>query len=170
MIGVEVISRFLRDNSTGKYIITLKAPDTLPILKFATNPRTRQLVNEALSKKCHDENTPRFLEVLKLRHECATLLGYQSHGHYMCETKMVETPEKAEEFLLELLEVYRPKCLEELDLLLDMKRKDFVDSAANAKNEDDSKLDPWDVSYYTQLYKSKYAGVDEAALREFFPL
>ncbi|KAL7460588.1 hypothetical protein ACHAXS_001030 [Conticribra weissflogii] len=88
----------------------------------------------------------------------------------MCETKIVKTPVNAEKFLFKLLEAYRPKCRKVLELLLEMKRRDFSASGEHEKNGEDIKLDPWDVLYYTQVYKSEYAWVDEAALREFFPL
>ena len=160
--GISDIGRFAIDETTGKRKLGLKAPDILPVLKFATNPNTRKQVAQAMSKKCQEENTPRFLEVLKLRDECAKLLEYLNHGNYMCETKMVGTPENAEEFLLELADAYEPMRKRELELLLDMKRKDV--------GSDDINLDSWDVMYYTRMYKAECAGVDEAAMRPYFPL
>lgn len=163
--GVDDIDRFERDVSTGKLKIGLKAPSTLPILKFAKSSDTRKQVLEALSKKCQKENTPRFLEVIKLRDECAKLLGYKNHAHYMCEVKMVGTPEKAKEFLLKLAEAYKSKCKEELNVLIEQKKRDIGNSTS-----DSTTLDPWDIAYYTRMYKATESGVDEQALRQYFPL
>ena len=160
--GVDDIDRFPKDENTKKIKIGLKAPSTLPLLKFAKSSDTRRQVMEALSKKCQKENTPRFLEVIQLRDECAKLLGYSNHAHYMCEVKMVGTPEKAKEFLLKLVEAYRPKCKQELDLLIEQKKKDI--------GGENVKLDPWDIAYYTRMYKANESGVDEQVLRQYFPL
>eukprot|EP00579_Thalassiosira_antarctica_P033032 CAMPEP_0201997582 /NCGR_PEP_ID=MMETSP0905-20130828/4508_1 /ASSEMBLY_ACC=CAM_ASM_000554 /TAXON_ID=420261 /ORGANISM="Thalassiosira antarctica, Strain CCMP982" /LENGTH=691 /DNA_ID=CAMNT_0048553295 /DNA_START=20 /DNA_END=2095 /DNA_ORIENTATION=+ len=164
--GIDDLDQFSIDGTTGMRKLGLKAPDTMPVLKFAKKSNTRKQVLEALSKKCQVKNTPRFVEVLKLRDGCAKLLGYENHAQYMCETKMVGTPEKAEEFLLELVDVYEPIYKRELELLLDRKRKDVGDSGGGSSVS----LDPWDIVYYTRLYKAECAGVDEAALRQYFPL
>lgn len=172
--GIDDLDRFPIDEAaTGiqKRRLGLKAPDTMPVLKFAKSSNTRKQVLEALSKKCREENTPRFLEVLKLRDGSAKLLGYESHAQYMCEKKMVGTPAKAEEFLLELVDAYEPKRKEELELLLEMKKKDVAAAKNNAGDGDGCVcLDPWDILYYTRLYKAECAGVDEAAIRQYFPL
>ena len=160
--GIGDLDRFPIDEKTGKRSLGLKAPDTLPVLKFAKNANTRRQVLKATSKKCQGENTPRFLQVLKLRDECAKLLGYESHAQYMCQTKMVGTPEKAEEFILELVDAYDPMRKKDLESLLDMKKKDT--------DKSDTYLEPWDIMYYTRMYKAECAGVDEAALKQYFPL
>ena len=166
-LGNNDIDRYPLDDETTstKRKIGLKAPSTLPILKFAKNSNTRKQVMEALANKCQEENTPRFLEVLKLRDECAKLLGYESHGQYVGNVKMVGTPQKAEEFLLKLADAYEPKCKQELELLLDLKKSDIIGD----DDCDDVTLDPWDIAYYTTKHKMVH-GVDEASLRQYFPL
>ena len=62
-----MIDRYPIDETSGKRKIGLKASATMPILKFAKNSNTLRQVMEALANKCQEENTPRFLEVLKLR-------------------------------------------------------------------------------------------------------
>lgn len=166
------IDRYPIDETSGKRKIGLKAPSTLPILKFAKNSNTRKQVIEALANKCQEENTPRFLEVLKLRDECAKLLGNESHGQYMCNVKMVGTIQKAEEFLLNLVDAYEPKCKQELKVLLDLKKSDIIgdeDCGNDDDDDDDITLDPWDIAYYTTKHKMVH-GVDEASLRQYFPL
>ncbi|KAL9182303.1 hypothetical protein ACHAXT_012955 [Thalassiosira profunda] len=161
--GVDDLGRYSVDETTGKRKVELKAPHTLPILKFAKRPATRKRVLEATSTKCQGENTLRFIEVLNLRDDCAKLLGYENHAQYACEAKMVGTPEKAEAFLMELVEAYEPKRKKELELMLELKRRE-LGSGANAGVV----LDPWDIAYYTRMGKAE-AGVDEAALKQFFP-
>lgn len=162
--GLDDLERFPREEFSCKIKIGLKAPSTLPVLKFAKSSMIRRNLYEAISTKCQKVNTPRFLEVLKLRDECAKLLGYDHHAHYMCDVKMVGTAQKAEEFLLELAEAYEPTCKQELQILVDLKNREIGNTS-----DYDAILDPWDVAYYTRMYKAE-AGVDEQALRKYFPL
>lgn len=162
LAGIGDIDRYPIDEATGKRTVSLKAPDTTPVLKFASNSDTRRRVTEASSRKCQKVNTQRFVEVLKLRDECAKILGYKSHSEYMCEIKMVATPENAESFLLELVDAYEPLREREMALLLDMKRQDVGGETVA--------LEQWDMLYYTGKYTAECAGVDEAALRSYFPL
>ena len=145
----------------GKRRVSLKAPSTLPVLKFAKNAETRKRVLEALSKKCQEENTSRFEQVLKHRHEAAKLVGYSNHAAYALAPKMLSDLKSANEFLEECLEAYRPKLEEELKLLTDLKWE---------MAPQDGELQAWDMTYYIREYKSRFVGIDEAALRQYFPL
>jgi thimet oligopeptidase len=78
---------------------------------------------------------------------------------------MVGTPQKAEEFLLEMVNAYEPIREKESEVLLEMKRKDV-----GGCDGDDVVLDSWDVVYYSRMYMAEYARVDEAALKLYFPL
>jgi len=95
---------------------------------------------------------------------------------------MVGCPKRAENFLLELMDAYGPIRGGELELLRERKRKDVTTTAAAVAavrgdgdgdsdgEEEDVSLDPWDIAYYTRVYNAECAGVDEAKLRQYFPL
>lgn len=144
-----------------KRMVLLKAPSTLPVLKFAKNADTRKKVLEALSRKCQEGNTPRFEAVLKLRQEAANLIGYPTHAAFQLAPKMMSDVERAIKFLHECLEAYKPKLDEEIKLLTDLK---------NEIDPHGGELHVWDMAFYTREYKSRFAGIDEAALRQYFPL
>ena len=145
----------------GKRMVSLKAPSTLPVLKFVKNADTRKKVLEALSKKCQEVNTPRFEEVLKLRQEAANLVGYPNHAAYQLAPKMISDVERASKFLHECLEAYKPKLDSEIKLLTELKKE--IDPHGG-------ELQAWDMAFYMREYKSRFAGIDEAALRQYFPL
>ena len=164
--GVTNLDQFPIDGNTNKRSVVLKAPFTAPILQFAKNPSTRKAAAVAVAQKCQSENTDRFLNTLQKRHEAAVLLGYESHAHYMLETKMAKSPERAQEFLLDLLEKLQEQRNKDLQILLKLKcnDKDYIYGG-----DDKTTLQPWDVNYYIQKYKATL-GVDEAELQNYFPL
>ena len=51
------------------------------------------------------DNGPIAIKIAQLRAERATLMGYESHAHYVLEYNMAKTPAGAEDFLLR---VWRP--------------------------------------------------------------
>eukprot|EP00804_Cyclotella_cryptica_P009207 CCRYP_019218-RA/>CCRYP_019218-RA protein AED:0.24 eAED:0.24 QI:77/1/1/1/0.33/0.25/4/1423/702 len=160
--GVGDIDRFPLDYYTKKRKVSLKAPSTLPVLKFARNAETRRTVLEALSKKCQEENTPRFEQVLKLRHEAANILAtYPHHAAYQLAPKMASDVKCATEFLNECVSLYKPKLEREMKLLTDLKKE---------LHPEEGGLQAWDMEYYIREFKARCAGVDEASLRQYFPL
>jgi thimet oligopeptidase len=158
--GIDDLNMFPLDDG-GMRKVSLKAPSTLPVLKFAENAETRRKVLEALSRKCQKENTSRFEQVLKLRHEAANLVKYPHHAAFQLAPKMVSNVQCATEFLEECLTAYRPKLEQEMELLTRLKRE---------LHPEHGELKAWDMSYYTREYMSRYIGIDEASLRKYFPL
>jgi Zn-dependent oligopeptidase len=72
-----------QDEETGKYIVTLEYPHLFPILKKCRVPSTRKTMQTANYSKCHPENTKILEEILQLRHQEATVLGYKNHASYI---------------------------------------------------------------------------------------
>ena len=161
LTGVPDLKQYKRDETTGKLKVSLKAPDVMPIMQFCDNPKSREKLARAKATQCQEENTDLFLQTIKLRHETAQLLGYSSHASYVLEPKMAQTPEKAMAFLKDILDRSKARLKKDLELLLELKRKE--------EGEGCTKIEPWDISYYARAHKATL-GVDEGKLREYFPL
>ena len=165
--GVDFSNFPIADDESNKRIITLKAPFIKPIMQFATNSQTRKRLSIAMAKKCQEDNTSHFLNALRLRQECADILGYPSHAHYMLQSKMASNPERAESFLLDLIDKIKPQCRKNIFILETLKQE----AEETETNKDDSgSLQVWDTTYYQRVYKAKTLGVDEAKLKTYFPL
>jgi len=89
------------------------------------------------------------------------MLGYASHAEYMLKPKMANTPARAEDFLRDLLGKAQGKLQEDLADLQKLKQEE--------EGPDAGPLESWDISYYSTKYKGTL-GVDEAKIREYFPL
>lgn len=152
--------------SKGKegWMITLDYPSYIPFMTYATNRDLRKKLAIAFgSKGFHNDkldNQELVLKIVKLRHERATLLGYDSHAHFVLEERMAETPQKVHSFLEELLEKAKPAAIVEFDEL-----REF------ARQEDGiSDLYKWDGSYYAEKLKQKRFDLDDEKLKPYFKL
>ena len=160
LTGVPDLKQYERFDD-GKVKVTLKAPDVMPVLQFCANAKAREKLARAKNTQCQEKNTKLFLETVKLRHETANLLGYENHASYMLEPKMAKTPANAIQFLEDILNRSQSRLKKDLEILLELKRKE--------EGNDVNKIEPWDIAYYTRAYKATL-GVDEAEIRNYFPL
>lgn len=103
------------------------------------------------------DNGPILIEIAQLRAERAEILGYRSHAAYQLETRMAQTPEAAEEFLLR---VWRPgleRAREERAAMQEMIGDDF-DFAGH---------DWW---HYSERVRQARFAFDDNALAPYFEL
>jgi peptidyl-dipeptidase Dcp len=152
--------------SKGKkgWLVTLDYPSYLPFMKYANNRALRQELSLAFgSKGFHGDaldNKANVLKIVQLRHERAQLLGYQTHAHFVLEERMAETPEKARDFLEELLEKAKPAAEREFSALESFaKELDTIDA-----------LQKWDSSYYSEKLRQKLFDLDDEQLKPYFKL
>ena len=100
------------------------------------------------SKGFHNDeldNQENVLKIANLRHERATLLGYETHAHYVLEERMANTPKKVLDFLQELLQKAKPAA-----------QREFEELKAFAKKLDGIKdLQKWDGAYYSEKIEAK---------------
>ena len=167
LAGVEDLERYPVDETTKKRRVTLKAPYTLPILKSAVESETRRAVLQAMSTKCQDENTRRFERVLELRQQSVDIMKlYTCHAEHKLATKMART-DVALSFLTDMIATYKSKLESETKLLVQLKR---LELGISSDDDEEVSLDAWDLTFYTSQFKAQFAGVDEAVLRQYFPL
>ena len=114
------------------WVITLDYPSYIPFMKYATNRELRKELSIAFGSKAfkgnEQDNQKNVLEIVKLRHERANLLGYETHAHFVLEERMAETPEKVVSFLNTLLEKAKPAAEREFAQLENFaKAEDGID-------------------------------------------
>jgi len=149
----------LKRNANGECLVTLKAPDTVPIMTLAKSEEARKRLGSALASKCEAENSPIFEEVLSLRRQAAKALGQPSWAHRELAQQMTATPELAIEFLRTLLDRLGP--LQENDISILRKLKSQSGTSTD--------LGMWDIAFFSQLHKQSL-GVSELEVRQYFPL
>ena len=160
----EAAAQLAKSKGREGWLITLDYPSYIPIMKYAENRELRKELSIAFgSKGFHKDeldNQENVLKIVKLRHERARLLGYDTHAHFVLEERMAETPQRVIDFLDELLEKAKPAAQEEFEELSRFAKKtDGVDQ-----------LESWDSAYYSEKLKQERFSLDDEKLKPYFKL
>lgn len=146
------------------WVITLDYPSYVPFMKYAQNRALRKKLALAFGARAFQDkgqnNQQHVLDIVKLRHQRAQLLGYQSHAHFVLEDRMAQSPQKVHAFLNELLVKARAAAQKEFDELEAFAKKlDSIDQ-----------LQKWDSAYYAEKLKQEKFSLDDEQLKPYFKL
>ena len=149
------------------WLLTLDFPSFDAVISYADNRDLRFELYEAYATRASElgphggkfDNTPLMQEIVSLRDEQARLLGFNNFAEYSLATKMAESPDAVESFLLELSAKARPFAQAELDALRNFARE----------RDGLTDLAPWDTAYYSEKLKEQQLGYSEEELRPYFP-
>lgn len=160
----EAAAQIAKEKEKEGWIITLDYPSYIPFMKYAKNRELRKKLSLAFGAKAFQQNERNnegnVLKIVKLRHQRAQLLGYNSHAHFILEERMAETPENVNSFLEELLEKAKPAA-----------QKEFNELEAYAKKLDGiDQLQKWDSSYYAEKLKQERFNLNDEKLKPYFKL
>ncbi|HEY0913811.1 MAG TPA: M3 family metallopeptidase [Solimonas sp.] len=150
------------------WLLTLDFPSYDAVITYANNRELRRELYEAYATRASSQgplagqfdNSELMEEILKLRHEQAQLLGYRNFAEVSVATKMAESPDEVEKFLLDLATRAKPRAQAEVDEL-----KAFANQLDGLND-----LQPWDSPYYAEKLKEQKLGLSEEELRPYFPL
>ena len=133
-------------------------------MTYADNRELRLQMYDAYRARAaqgnENDNRDELAEVARLRAERAQLLGYENHSAYQLETRMAKTPQKAEEFLLE---VWKPGLtraneeLAEMQIIVQEEGHDFI-------------IEGHDWWYYAEKLRTKKYAIDESEVKPYFEL
>jgi peptidyl-dipeptidase Dcp len=148
----------------GKYAITLSRSSVEPFLQFSARRDLREKLFQAWTKRGENggatDNRALIAEMVRLRGERATLMGFASFADYRLDDNMAKTPAAARELLDEVWGRARAKAAAERDALQEMVTEEGGNFA----------LAPHDWRYYAEkLRKAKY-DLDEAEIKPYFQL
>jgi oligopeptidase A len=146
------------------WVFTLDYPSYIPFLTYADNRELRKEMAIAAGKKAFQNNAFNneqiVLDIVKLRHQRALLLGYKTHAHFVLEERMAETPEKVIAFSKDLLKKAKPAA-----------KKEFKNLENYAKKIGGiSQLQKWDGAYYAEKLKKEIFDLDQEILKPYFKL
>jgi peptidyl-dipeptidase Dcp len=146
------------------WVFTLDYPSYIPFMTYADNRELRKELAIAAGKKGfqnNENNTEEIvLNIVKLRHQRAHLLGYKTHAHFVLEERMAESPEKVISFLKDLLQKAKPAAEREFAHLQNFAKKlDGIEQ-----------LQKWDGAYYSEKLKKELFNLDQELLKPYFQL
>jgi oligopeptidase A len=150
------------------WILTLDFPCYQPVLNYADNRELRHEMYVAYMTRASNQsanaeqwdNSTIMDDILALRHELATLLGFANYAEYSLSTKMAETPQQVLDFITDLANRSKPVAAKELEeLKAYAKQHHGVDT-----------LEMWDMPYYSEKLRQHRYDISQEMLRPYFPL
>jgi oligopeptidase A len=144
------------------WLLTLDQPSVEPVLKYVEDREIRRDVFEAYTGRCRAgefDNRPLILDILRSRHEVATLLGYEDFPDYRLESYMAGSGERAIAFERDLVALTRPYWVRDVDRL----RRHATELGLD-------RLRPWDVGFVSEHLRRAEYDLDDEMLRPYFPL
>lgn len=168
----ELSIRMAKNDAVAKgvdgYVFTLKMPSYIPVMQYADDRELRKSMYLAYVTRASDvgpipnkyDNTNIIDEELMNMHELSKLLGFNNYAELSLAKKMAENPNQVLNFLGELVNKSKIQAKEEMqDLLNFAKSKGF-----------DEELEPWDISYYSEMQKKEKYEFSDNEIRPYFPL
>lgn len=149
------------------FVFTLDYPSYSTALRFLSNRDLRKTLYEAYTTRASDrgpnantwDNSPVMNEILKIRHDIATLVGFANYADYSLAAKMAKEPDEVLNFLMDL--VRRSKSFAE---------KEYQEITELATSLDGIRhLESWDISYYSEKLRQSKFNFSQEDLRPYFP-
>ena len=148
----------------GGPVITLSRSLIVPFLQFSPNRALRQKAWEAWTRRGQNggdnDNRAIVAEVLALRAERATLLGYDNFAEFKLEVEMAKTPDAVRDLLMQVWKPARATALEDAEVLTGMLHADGIEGP----------LEPWDWRYYSEKRRAAEHDLNEAELKAYLQL
>ena len=145
------------------WVFTLDYPSYIPFMTYIEDRRLREKLAKSFGARAfqnnQNDNQQIVLDIVKLRHTRANLLGYNTHAHFVLEERMAETPEKVLSFSNNLLAKAKPAAKREFEQLTSFAKKDGI-----------KELQKWDSAYYSEKLKIELFDLDQEALKPYFKL
>jgi oligopeptidase A len=160
---IERAARRAHEQGVSGWLFGLDQPTYVAIVTDAQHAPLRRIFYEAWSTRASDrgpsagrfDNTEQIEQILRLRHEAATLLDFASFADYALADRMAHTVPEVTDFLRRLAAAARPHASAEL---------------AELEAYAGRKLEAWDLSYYSERLQQSRFQVSQEELREYLPL
>lgn len=159
-----MLKQFAEQADQDGWLVNLQMPSYIAVMTYAHNRELREAIYRAYTTRASElgpaeqDNSPLMDEILALRHEKARLLGFNNYAELSLATKMADSSEQVEAFLLNLADKSKAQAA-----------ADYEEVKAFAAEQGAGDLEAWDISYWSEkLRQAKYAISDED-LRPYFP-
>lgn len=152
-----------KEKGVPGWLFGLDQPTYVAVVTDCESATLRRTFYEAWVTRASDQgpsagrfdNGPVMEEILKLRHEAAQLLDFQNFAEYALADRMASSVTEVSAFLLDLAHKARRAAETEL---------------AEVERFAGSKLDAWDVTFYSERLQQQRYSISQEELREYLPL
>jgi oligopeptidase A len=164
---LDIAAQTAEQQSKPGWVLTLDYPSYSAVMKYLDNRELRRQIYEAYSTRASDQgpnagkwdNTPIMDEILQLRHEMATILGFNNYAEYSLAIKMADTPKRVLDFLYDLVTRTKPAAEKEMQELIAFAQTQGLEQA----------LEAWDIAYYSEKLRQQKYAISQEELKPYFP-
>jgi len=158
----------------GPWRITLDFPSYLPAMSHIRDRNLRETIYKANVQRASENsndgeknNVPLIYEILTLKQEMAKMLGFSNYAELSLAKKMAPSVEAVTELTDLMAEKAIPAAKKELEEVTALARSEGGEEYATDKLE---KLEPWDVTFWSERLKESKFDMTEEELRPYFAL
>ena len=160
----EAAAETARAKGQEGWTIDLSYPSYGPFMKYSTDRELKKELYLAYNTKAvggdHD-NLEIVRKIADLRIKEANILGYKTYADYAIEDRMAKSASTVNAFIQELLAPSLPAARKEVAGIL---------AYAREHGFEDSVLQPWDFSYWSERYKDAHYALNDTLLKPYFRL
>ena len=152
----------------GMWLITLQNTTDQPVLAQLSNRELRERIyRESISRGLGGptDNTAVIAELVRLRAERATLLGYPDHAAYQLADESAGTPEAVRDMIAQVAPAALARAHAEA---ADIQK--LIDAQAAAAGTASFALQPWDWFFYSEKVRKQRYEFDQAVVAPYFEL
>ncbi|VXB27532.1 M3 family metallopeptidase [Nocardioides sp. AX2bis] len=143
----------------GLVTVTTDYPDAVPVRMFAHDAGVRAEMTQAFLTRGWPANEPLLQELFTLRHELATLVGFDGWASYDAAVKMIGEGPAIPTFIDRIAEAAEEPMRRDLAVLLARYREDNPGAEVVAQP---------DASYYEEVVRREQLQVDAQQVRTYF--
>lgn len=161
--ALEAAKKSAEEKGKKGYRITLQAPSYGPVMTFCHDRALRETLYRAHVTRAASgtyDNRKIVKDVIALRKEKATLLGFAHFADLAIDDRMAKTGKDALAFVTMLRE----------RLLVAFERENKALAAFAKEKGHEGDLQPWDIAYWAETQRRALYDFDEETLRPYFPL
>lgn len=147
----------------GKIRLGCDYPTYEAVMKFCKSSEVRKGLFTAFNNRGYPNNKKVLERVIQKRDQLAKLLGYTSFAEFDLANQMAKSLFRVETFLDDI----RSKSLLKAEKELATIRESLPDEV---KLTPEGLFQPWDMGFALRHVKEKVFAIDEAKVKEFFPL
>ncbi|WP_406672180.1 M3 family metallopeptidase [Natronospira sp.] len=159
-----------RGEEMGKagWLFSLEFPDYLAVIQHADDRELRREMHHANATRASDrgpqagrfDNGPVMEEIMALRQEAASLLGYRNFAEVSLASKMADSPQQVADFLADLTARVKPAAMAEFKALSDFARETLgIETLA-----------PWDLLWASEKRREAKHGLSDERIKPYLPL
>ena len=140
--------------SKNSYIFDTTYPDHSIIMSQCSNDDTRKKMNNLFNNVAL-ENLSILKNIVNLRNERSLILGFKNTIDYYLKDNRLASKNDIEKLLHRFIPILKKKSIKEYNELKNISNK--------------TSLFDYDISFYSNIYKSKFLNIDEKIIQSYFP-